>query len=445
MATEKIPLGNVVGPTGPMGPPGPSGGPLPTNAKEGQISVSHAGGWVGEYPNRQVYYASGGNTGWVKIAELNTNRNESTNVTMLLSSSNVAGLNQHYQGWLNAVFKIDNYGSPIPVLELTHIVDNNLSQKWTADNFVLAHNYPANPWTVEVWMRFDITYITMLVSVLSYGNISGISNRPRWELPGTIEGSTSSSLQPTPTPGYTIVPAILVSNGYDNAGSHNAIYRGRLLGNAVTDAQYSAIAAGTFNDMYIGDYWTINGVNWRIAAFDYYYLVGDVNFTKHHAVIVPDTMLGTGQMNSTSTTEGGYAGSLMRASGLDAAKTTINAAFAGNVLSYREYLNNAVLNGRPSGGAWFDCTVELMNENMVYGSGIFRPMSDGVNIPHNNRISKSQLPLFTSRPDLICTRTTHWLRDEVSGANFAGIGSFGQADTNSASVSRNIRPYFLIG
>ena len=53
---------------------------------------------------------------------------------------------------------------------------------------------------------------------------------------------------------------------FNNAGAHNAIYRGKSLGSTVTTAQYAAIKAGTFDDLYIGDYWTIGGVNYRIAA-----------------------------------------------------------------------------------------------------------------------------------------------------------------------------------
>lgn len=72
------------------------------------------------------------------------------------------------------------------------------------------------------------------------------------------------------------------------AGAHNAIYRGKYLGSAVTEAQYAAIAAGTFEDMYIGDYWTIGDVNYRIAAFDYYYRTGDTSCDTHHITLVPD-------------------------------------------------------------------------------------------------------------------------------------------------------------
>lgn len=78
---------------------------------------------------------------------------------------------------------------------------------------------------------------------------------------------------------------------FDGAGAHNAIYRGKKLGESVTSEQYTAISSGKFTDLYIGDYWTIESVNWRIAAFDYYYGCGDTAFNTHHAVIVPDTCL----------------------------------------------------------------------------------------------------------------------------------------------------------
>lgn len=41
---------------------------------------------------------------------------------------------------------------------------------------------------------------------------------------------------------------------FDNAGAHNAIYRGKNLGTSVTSAQWAAIANDTFIDLYIGDY-----------------------------------------------------------------------------------------------------------------------------------------------------------------------------------------------
>lgn len=241
---------------------------------------------------------------------------------------------------------------------------------------------------------------------------------------------------------------------FNNAGAHNAIYRGKSLGSTVTTAQYAAIKAGTFDDLYIGDYWTIGGVNYRIAAFDYYLNSGDTNCTTHHVVIVPDTCLYNAQMHNTSsggyeggaanTTTGGYVGSDMYKSNLEQAKTTIKSAFSGHVLKHRIYLTNAVANGRASGGAWCDSEVDLMCEQMIYGSGIFSPVSDGSNVPANYSVEKSQLPLFQHEPSRICNRATWWLRDVITASNFANVDAYGLADYSNASYSLGVRPAFCI-
>ena len=241
---------------------------------------------------------------------------------------------------------------------------------------------------------------------------------------------------------------------FSNAGAHNAIYRGKSLGSTVTTAQYAAIKAGTFDDLYIGDYWTIGGVNYRIAAFDYYLNSGDTNCTTHHVVIVPDTCLYNAQMHNTSsggyeggaanTTTGGYVGSDMYKSNLEQAKTTIKSAFSGHVLKHRIYLTNAVANGRASGGAWCDSEVDLMCEQMVYGSGIFSPVSDGSNVPANYRVEKSQLPLFQHEPSRICNRATWWLRDVITASSFAFVHNDGNAHHYDASNSNGVRPAFCI-
>lgn len=241
---------------------------------------------------------------------------------------------------------------------------------------------------------------------------------------------------------------------FNNAGAHNAIYRGKSLGSTVTTAQYAAIKAGTFDDLYIGDYWTIGGVNYRIAAFDYYLNSGDTSCTTHHVVIVPDTCLYNAQMHNTSsggwesgaanTTAGGYVGSDMYKSNLEQAKTTIKSAFSGHVLKHRIYLTNAVANGRASGGAWCDSEVDLMCEQMVYGSGIFSPVSDGSNVPTNYRVEKSQLPLFQHEPSRICNRATWWLRDVITASYFAVVSYNGNATYSDASDSLGVRPAFCI-
>lgn len=229
----------------------------------------------------------------------------------------------------------------------------------------------------------------------------------------------------------------------DGAAAHNCIYRGKNLGTSVTAEQYAAISSGKFTDLYIGDYWVINGVTYRIAAFDYYYNCGDTNFTKHHVVLVPDTSLYKAQMNTSNVTTGGYTGSAMYKSNLAQAKTTIKAAFgSAHVLTKRELLTNAVNGNTPSGWAWFDSDVELMNEVQVYGSVAWGAHDgNGYNVASGD----GQFPLFMFDRTKLHNREDYWLRDVSSAAYFSLVYFDGTALADLASSSRGVRPAFCIG
>lgn len=232
--------------------------------------------------------------------------------------------------------------------------------------------------------------------------------------------------------------------GLVSAVNHRNIYRGKSLGTSVTAAQKAAIANGTFDDLFIGDYWTIGSIKYRIADMDYWLNCGDISTTKHHLVMIPDKALYSAAMNDTNTTAGGYVGSKMYTTNLAQAKTTISTAFGGMLLTHREYLTNAVTAGAPSGGAWFDSTVELMNEPMVYGSHFFAPANDGVTVPIRQTINNSQLSIFRLNPTMIKNRETIWLRDVQSAGNFAVVGNTGYTAFVSASNSLGVRPDFAI-
>lgn len=229
----------------------------------------------------------------------------------------------------------------------------------------------------------------------------------------------------------------------DGAAAHNCIYRGKNLGTSVTAEQYTAISSGKFTDLYIGDYWVINGVTYRIAAFDYYYNCGDTNFTKHHVVIVPDTSLYKAQMNTSNVTTGGYTGSAMYKSNLAQAKTTIKAAFgSAHVLTKRELLTNAVNGNTPSGWAWFDSDVELMNEVQAYGSVAWGAHDgNGYNVASGD----GQFPLFMFDRTKLHNREDYWLRDVASAPNFSYVVNAGYASSDAASYSFGVRPAFCIG
>jgi len=228
-----------------------------------------------------------------------------------------------------------------------------------------------------------------------------------------------------------------------NAGSHN-LYRGKYLGTAVTDAQYTAISNGTFADLFVGDYWTIGGINWVIAGFDYYANCGDTAVLGHHAVIVPATNLYSAKMNDSNVTTGAYVGSAMYTTNLASAKTTISGIFGTHLKSHRIYLQNAMSNGYPSGGMWADSTVDLMTEVMVYGCKHFAAMANGSVLPTNYAVENSQLPLFAQNAAMIKIRQDYWLRDAVSASYFAIVGSYGVCNYLGASASFGVRPAFCI-
>ena len=243
--------------------------------------------------------------------------------------------------------------------------------------------------------------------------------------------------------------AIKVNNLlYNNAGAHNSIYRGKNLGTSVTSAQYAAIKAGTFDDMYIGDYWAINGATWRIAAFDYYYNTGNgttadgtavPRCTAHHVTIVPDVRLYAARMNETATTAGGYVGSVMYTASLSEAKTTINNAFgAAHILSHGRLLCNAVTDGAPTGKGWYFSTVELMTEQNVTGARTVGAAGAG-----SISVDSKQFPLFVHNPYFISC-DGYWLRDVATATYFVYCNSSGFAEGGIATYTGGVRPAFSI-
>lgn len=224
-----------------------------------------------------------------------------------------------------------------------------------------------------------------------------------------------------------------------NAGYHNSIYRGKNLGNTVTDEMYASITAGTFDDMFVGDYFTINGRVYRIAGFNLIKNCGDNISVGNCVCIVPDASMGNYAMNSTATTEGGYVGSEMHTTHLASITETVNTDFGSlHVLSYRDILTNTTADGQSSGWTWDDCKVELMSEVMVYGTKVWGNSGNEVGCLNE------QFPLFRLNPESIHRRFTYWLRSVASAAAFSNVSNYGYASSNNATYTLEVRPFFFI-
>ena len=249
---------------------------------------------------------------------------------------------------------------------------------------------------------------------------------------------------------------IFLSNVSGNAsGAHNSIFRGKDLGEEFTSAQSTEIAAGRFTDLFIGDYWTINGRQYRIAAFDPYYRCGDNASLGHHIAVISNGVLYNAQMHSTqsgvyvsgnenNTTTNAYVGSDMRINNLSQATDAFEEDFGlSHILTYRDMLPNSTgsYNGyscQATGAAWCDCSVELMSETMVYGNAVW-----GIS-GFETSCYNSQFPLFKLAPDMIHIRSNWWLRNTANATSFSLVSSTGSLTYEPSSYPRGVRPFALI-
>lgn len=251
-----------------------------------------------------------------------------------------------------------------------------------------------------------------------------------------------------------LVDDLLKSIIPNNAGAHNGIYRGK----DITDLFYNGtlsqqIAAGTFDDIFIGDY-IIGNVSHRkylVADINYRLNMGDTECTTPHILMVPEKIMGTAKMNDTNITTGAYVGSKMYTEYLAPFKAVIQNDFeTSHIVQHRNLFANAVTNGYESAGGWFDSTIELMNEIMVYGSNIFHNIQNGANLAYNYTMDKQQLSLFRLKPALTVARNDagerywYWLRDVVSASHFANVITSGFATCGNASSAYGVRLAFLI-
>ena len=239
-----------------------------------------------------------------------------------------------------------------------------------------------------------------------------------------------------------------------SAAAHNGIYRGKNITNLFYDGTLSEqIAAGTFDDIFIGDFIVgkVSNRKYIVADLNYRLHCGDTECTTPHILMVPERIMGTAKMNDTNITTGAYVGSKMYTEYLTPFKTIIQNDFENaHILAHKNLFANAVTNGYESAGGWFDSSIELMNETMVYGCNIFKNITNDTNIPYNYTIDKSQLSLFRLKPEAIVAlndagqRYWYWLRDVVSSSNFALVLNGGNASTGNASSADGVRPAFLI-
>lgn len=228
----------------------------------------------------------------------------------------------------------------------------------------------------------------------------------------------------------TIPIGAMLNELIDNPYMHRNVFRGKNLGEFITDEQLAAIRDGSFADLYVGDYWEKDGVRYRIADINYWKGVGyQESVQKPHILIVPDTILGSGQMHTSNSTSGGYKSSTMKNARLNQIANSLPDAFKNILISHRMF----------SDGAWINASVDLMNEVMVHGTCICTDNS-------NKQTSDTQqLAMFRLVPELKTIGANYWLRNLSSAQTYTLVSQYGDASNDMATSTYGIRPVFGIG
>lgn len=249
----------------------------------------------------------------------------------------------------------------------------------------------------------------------------------------------------------TASAAATVVGGYAGI-EHRNHYRGKNLGTSITDAQKTAISSGTFDDIFIGDYWNINNVIWIVADIDYWMNVGDTNFNKHHLVITPSNASVNAEsavrMHSTNDTSGGYANTELRSTGLSNWRSKFSSAFGNMLLTHREVLTTEAVDGIPTKSSWFDVDVDIPEATMILGYPLERyliPSASGMTA--FNSAPYGQLAICRLNQPIIIGRVGFWFRDILSTGTFGAMNAYKSiyAAVATSDAYYRIRPFAAIG
>ena len=248
---------------------------------------------------------------------------------------------------------------------------------------------------------------------------------------------------------YAMVP--------DGAQTHANIFRGQNLG-ALNATHIANIQNGTFHDMFVGDYFTVNGSSYVIADINYKKGHGDTISLGNHLLLMPSDWSKTPTqtlapdsktthyMNDTNTTAGGFAGSKLYKTYLPQIQQKLEADFGSHLVQFREVVSTHVDDsGAPDQAEWRDTKVMIPSETMIYGTMVNGNNKNGSWDNAGDDVVQLALMRLNSE-ERNFHRQAIWLRDIHSASEFAYANDRGYADWFGASDTRTgVRTFFLIG
>lgn len=233
-----------------------------------------------------------------------------------------------------------------------------------------------------------------------------------------------------------------------NAGIHNSIWRGDHLGTVLSTDQQSAIRAGTFRGIYVGDYWTIGGVKWRVAGFDYWRNIGPSAWDRPHMVLIPDTSLVNAPWGTGSTSDG-YMNSLLfkKAPAISSTIDRLKAMFGNNLNCPWHRVSKTADDGIVTSWDWEGTSLAaLLTERMLFGQTVQSYAQAYTQRRYDfSTAAQGQLPMFHLNPQYITSaKTAIWLQDIANSTSAFFLDSTGIVNAAPVTYSYGVRPYVVI-
>lgn len=294
-----------------------------------------------------------------------------------------------------------------------------------------------------------------------------------------------------------------------NPLNHNAIFRGANLTNVYTvDEIYAKVHDGSFDDLYLGDYFTVSittdimtkytgetfesgvdyyemgggtdvtartwtltedtepqsgktyatkltkteNVDLMIAAFDYYYNTGDSALTNHHVILIPRGagFATTAKMNDTATTVGAYFNSDMHQIVLPCYAKSLKSVLNNHVKKYRASLSSA-MSTNVSSMAGAGATGASVMWNWSYTEAILMSETQvyGTTVwsssVYDIGTEYKKFPIFDYAPVSYVAREDIWLKNVSDSTHFASVSAYGNANYAIASSERKVFPVIVFG
>ena len=227
-----------------------------------------------------------------------------------------------------------------------------------------------------------------------------------------------------------------------NAQLHNSMYRGQNLG-SFNETFANDINNGTFNNMWVGDYFIVNNHTYKIAGFNYKCGHEENTTLANHLIMITDA-LSEQAMNSSNTTAGGFAGTNLFKNYFPQIESQLQTDFGNHLLTFNSYLSTSIDgNGAPNNGQWYSLKACMCNSAMWWGSP--SEYSNNANgTKYNIGDEDTQLPIMKLHTDEQGSGGQFvWLRDVYDSQSFVT----GDAETQSSDNASNrnvVRAFFLI-